>query len=180
MCRECLRRSCRVQRTTAGAPELAGYSSRMLHSTLGSRCKHQPHCVAVPACARGMPPPLQSYYGAALCVCWSPDGAFVASGGEDDLVATYSVAERQVGQHRLQDALLRLCKLCPWQLSVQACIKLPTAAAATAPAQPPCWWKLSSCHCHCGPAKVLRANLYAAVCCAAFRWLLSVRVTTAG
>jgi hypothetical protein len=40
----------------------------------------------------------QSYYGAALCVCWSPDAAFVASGGEDDLVATYSVAERQV-QH---------------------------------------------------------------------------------
>jgi len=39
---------------------------------------------------------VQSYYGAALCVCWSPDAAFVASGGEDDLVATYSVAERQV------------------------------------------------------------------------------------
>jgi len=39
---------------------------------------------------------LQSYYGAALCVCWSPDGAFVASGGEDDLVAAFSVAERQV------------------------------------------------------------------------------------
>jgi hypothetical protein len=38
----------------------------------------------------------QSYYGAVLCVCWSPDAAFVASGGEDDLVATYSVAERQV------------------------------------------------------------------------------------
>lgn len=39
---------------------------------------------------------LQSYYGAALCVCWSPDAVFVASGGEDDLVAVYSVADRQV------------------------------------------------------------------------------------
>lgn len=53
----------------------------------------------VTTCARWLLLPLQSYYGAVLCVCWSPDGAFVASGGEDDLVATYSVAERQVGQH---------------------------------------------------------------------------------
>lgn len=43
---------------------------------------------------------VQSYYGAALCVCWSPDAAFVASGGEDDLVSTYSVAERQVCGHQ--------------------------------------------------------------------------------
>lgn len=38
----------------------------------------------------------QSYYGAALCVCWSPDAALLASGGEDDLVTVYSVADRQV------------------------------------------------------------------------------------
>lgn len=38
----------------------------------------------------------RSYYGAALCVSWSPDAAFVASGGEDDLVAAYSLADRQV------------------------------------------------------------------------------------
>eukprot|EP00879_Flechtneria_rotunda_P028765 GHRR01030985.1.p1 GENE.GHRR01030985.1~~GHRR01030985.1.p1 ORF type:complete len:472 (+),score=191.29 GHRR01030985.1:604-2019(+) len=37
-----------------------------------------------------------SYYGAVLCVCWSPNGALVASGGEDDLVAVYSMTERQV------------------------------------------------------------------------------------
>ncbi len=42
---------------------------------------------------------VQSYYGAALCVCWAPDGALVASGGEDDLVTAYSVAERQVGDY---------------------------------------------------------------------------------
>jgi hypothetical protein len=39
---------------------------------------------------------LQSYYGAALCVCWSPDAALLASGGEDDLVTVYSIADRQV------------------------------------------------------------------------------------
>jgi hypothetical protein len=38
----------------------------------------------------------QSYYGASLCCCWSPDGRFVASGGEDDLVAMYSVPDKQV------------------------------------------------------------------------------------
>jgi WD40 repeat protein len=42
------------------------------------------------------PHPPQSYYGAALCCCWSPDGRFVASGGEDDLVAVYSVPDKQV------------------------------------------------------------------------------------
>lgn len=134
-------------------------------------------CFPVPTCARGMPPPLQSYYGAALCVCWSPDGAFVASGGEDDLVATYSVAERQVrGQHRLQRILWRLCNLCPRQLS--ASLYQTAHSSSNFSCIPPCWWKLSSCH--GGPAKILRANPYAVVCCAAVRWLLSVRVTTAG
>ncbi|GBF89015.1 hypothetical protein Rsub_01514 [Raphidocelis subcapitata] len=38
----------------------------------------------------------RSYYGAALCCCWSPDGRLVASGGEDDLVAVYSVPDRRV------------------------------------------------------------------------------------
>ena len=37
-----------------------------------------------------------SYYGAFLCLAWSPDGQFVALGGEDDLVCVYSVADRCV------------------------------------------------------------------------------------
>jgi hypothetical protein len=45
-------------------------------------------------------PVQQSYYGAALCCCWSPDGRFVASGGEDDLVTVYSVPDKQVGRER--------------------------------------------------------------------------------
>ena len=37
----------------------------------------------------------QSYYGGLLCCTWSPDGRYLAAGGEDDLVALYSVADRE-------------------------------------------------------------------------------------
>merc|ERR1719295_1788820 len=38
----------------------------------------------------------RSYFGGLLCVCWSPDGKYVAVGGEDDLVTLYSMAEKRV------------------------------------------------------------------------------------
>ncbi len=34
-----------------------------------------------------------SYYGDLLCVCWSPDGKYVLTGGQDDLVSIWSVAD---------------------------------------------------------------------------------------
>lgn len=34
----------------------------------------------------------QSYYGGLHCCAWSPDGRYVAAGGEDDLVAIYGLA----------------------------------------------------------------------------------------
>ena len=34
-----------------------------------------------------------SYYGGFLCVCWSPDGKYALTGGQDDLVSIWSVAE---------------------------------------------------------------------------------------
>ena len=37
-----------------------------------------------------------SYYGGFLCVCWSPDGKYVITGGQDDLVSIWSVAESQI------------------------------------------------------------------------------------
>jgi WD40 repeat protein len=32
----------------------------------------------------------RSYYGALLCVCWSPDGRYILTGGQDDLVSIWS------------------------------------------------------------------------------------------
>lgn len=37
-----------------------------------------------------------SYYGAFLCVCWSPDGKYILTGGQDDLVSIWSLAERRI------------------------------------------------------------------------------------
>ncbi|TVY82241.1 putative catabolite repression protein creC [Lachnellula suecica] len=37
-----------------------------------------------------------SYYGGFLCVCWSPDGKYVLTGGQDDLVSIWSVAEATI------------------------------------------------------------------------------------
>ncbi|KAL6714585.1 hypothetical protein ACLMJK_008010 [Lecanora helva] len=37
-----------------------------------------------------------SYYGAFSCVCWSPDGKYILTGGQDDLVSIWSLAERRI------------------------------------------------------------------------------------
>ncbi|KAL8949626.1 MAG: hypothetical protein Q9183_007588, partial [Haloplaca sp. 2 TL-2023] len=37
-----------------------------------------------------------SYYGGLLCVCWSPDGKYVLTGGQDDLVSIWSLKERRL------------------------------------------------------------------------------------
>ncbi|KAA6413252.1 MAG: hypothetical protein FRX48_02996 [Lasallia pustulata] len=37
-----------------------------------------------------------SYYGGFMCVCWSPDGKYVLTGGQDDLVSIWSLTERQI------------------------------------------------------------------------------------
>ncbi|KAG8532783.1 uncharacterized protein KY384_002661 [Bacidia gigantensis] len=37
-----------------------------------------------------------SYYGAFTCVCWSPDGKYVLTGGQDDLVTLWSLHERRI------------------------------------------------------------------------------------
>ena len=50
-------------------------------------CRRLPCYAACPSPARP-----QSYYGGMLCCCWSPDGRYVAAGGEDDLLAVYGLA----------------------------------------------------------------------------------------
>ena len=39
---------------------------------------------------------MRSYFGGLLCVCWSPDGKYVVTGGEDDLVTIWSFNEQRV------------------------------------------------------------------------------------
>ena len=39
---------------------------------------------------------MKSYFGGLRCVAWSPDGRYIATGGEDDLVTIWSFAERRV------------------------------------------------------------------------------------
>jgi len=34
-----------------------------------------------------------SYYGGLVCVCWSPDGRYILTGGQDDLVSIWSLAD---------------------------------------------------------------------------------------
>lgn len=37
-----------------------------------------------------------SYYGGLMCVCWSPDGKYIVTGGQDDLVSIWSFVERRI------------------------------------------------------------------------------------
>jgi WD40 repeat protein len=63
----------------------------------------QPHVTSSAGPSGGVPAiqlPLvggyRSYYGGVLCCAWSPDGRYLAAGGEDDSVAVYCVADRAV------------------------------------------------------------------------------------
>ncbi|KAK3051729.1 hypothetical protein LTR09_007029 [Extremus antarcticus] len=38
----------------------------------------------------------RSYYGAMLCCTWSPDGRYVLTGGQDDLVSIWSLADQEL------------------------------------------------------------------------------------
>ncbi|KAI9794645.1 MAG: hypothetical protein M1816_004532 [Peltula sp. TS41687] len=37
-----------------------------------------------------------SYYGGFIAVCWSPDGKYILTGGQDDLVSVWSLTERRI------------------------------------------------------------------------------------
>lgn len=39
---------------------------------------------------------MRSYFGGLLCLSWSPDGNFIAVGGEDDLITIWSMVQKRV------------------------------------------------------------------------------------
>lgn len=113
-----------------------------------------------------------SYYGAFLCVCWSPDGKYILTGGQDDLVSIWSLNERQIvarcqGHHswitavafdpwRCDERNYRFgsvgedCKLLLWDFSV-GMLHRPKAVSISTPCFHRWWWV----SCRTGPLKAL-------------------------
>ncbi|CAK7246299.1 MAG: hypothetical protein STHCBS139747_007926 [Sporothrix thermara] len=93
-----------------------------------------------------------SYYGGLTCVCWSPDGKYVVTGGQDDLLTIWRVADQTLvarcqGHHswvtsvafdpwRCDERVYRIGsvgedgRLCLWDFSVGMLIR-PKAATAS-------------------------------------------------
>ncbi|KAK9345085.1 WD40-repeat-containing domain protein [Lipomyces starkeyi] len=83
-----------------------------------------------------------SYYGGLLCVCWSPDGRYILTGGQDDLVSIWSFTSRTLVARcqghqsfvtsvafdpwRCDERVYRFgsvgedCRLCLWDFSVKS------------------------------------------------------------
>ncbi|EPE10384.1 catabolite repression protein crec [Ophiostoma piceae UAMH 11346] len=92
-----------------------------------------------------------AYYGGLTCVCWSPDGKYIVTGGQDDLLSIWSVAEstlvaRCQGHHswvtsvafdpwRCDDRVYRFgsvgedARLCLWDFNIGMLIRPRVATA---------------------------------------------------
>ncbi|KAK9479641.1 WD40-repeat-containing domain protein [Lipomyces japonicus] len=57
-----------------------------------------------------------SYYGGFLCVCWSPDGRYILTGGQDDLVSIWSFSSRAlVARCQGHQSFVRSVAFDPWR-----------------------------------------------------------------
>ncbi|KAK9383144.1 WD40-repeat-containing domain protein [Kockiozyma suomiensis] len=57
-----------------------------------------------------------SYYGGLLCVCWSPDGRYILTGGQDDLVSIWSFSSRSlVARCQGHQSFVRSVAFDPWR-----------------------------------------------------------------
>ncbi|KAF2650545.1 WD40 repeat-like protein [Lophiostoma macrostomum CBS 122681] len=57
-----------------------------------------------------------SYYGGLICVCWSPDGRYVVTGGQDDLVSIWSLEESMlVARCQGHNSWVTACAFDPWR-----------------------------------------------------------------
>jgi len=58
---------------------------------------------------------MKSYFGGLLCCAWSPDGRYVATGGEDDLVTVFSFVEMRVAcRGRGHNSWINACVFDAW------------------------------------------------------------------
>jgi catabolite repression protein CreC len=57
-----------------------------------------------------------SYFGEFNCVCWSPDGNYILTGGQDDLVSIWSLPERRlVARFQGHRSWVRAVAFDPWR-----------------------------------------------------------------
>lgn len=88
----------------------------------------------------------RSFFGNFCCCTWSPDGKYIAAGGEDDLIAIYKIGSNHVLAHcqghtswptcctfeYCSDMRLRLlsvgqdCRLCIWEINLEKEAEVPT------------------------------------------------------
>ena len=68
---------------------------------------------------------MKSYFGGLLCVCWSQDGRYVATGGEDDLITVFAFADgmRVACRGRGHSSWINVVAFDPWTV-------LPSFSAA--------------------------------------------------
>jgi WD repeat-containing protein 20 len=58
---------------------------------------------------------MKSYFGGLLCVTWSPDGRYIATGGEDDLITIFSFIDMRVAcRGRGHSSWINACSFDSW------------------------------------------------------------------
>ena len=58
---------------------------------------------------------MKSYFGGLLCVTWSSDGKYIATGGEDDLITIFSFIDMRVAcRGRGHSSWINCCSFDPW------------------------------------------------------------------
>ncbi|KAL3898060.1 MAG: hypothetical protein SGCHY_003000 [Lobulomycetales sp.] len=57
----------------------------------------------------------QSYFGGLTCVCWSPDGRFIVTGGQDDLITIWSFRGRIVARGQGHSSWITSVAFDPWR-----------------------------------------------------------------
>merc|ERR1712169_18516 len=54
-----------------------------------------------------------SYYGGLSCVCWSPDGKYIVTGGQDDMLSIFSMSDSALVARARPRVLASSCRVRP-------------------------------------------------------------------